>query len=42
MIRVLETAMPTAKAPTIGDNPTAAAMPTAAKNEAVVILHASL
>jgi hypothetical protein len=37
MTRVLATAMPTAKAPTIGERPTTAAMPAAAKNEAVVI-----
>ena len=38
MTRVLATAMPTAKAPTMGERPTAAAIPAAAKNEAVVPL----
>ena len=37
IILVLATAIPTANAPTIGDNPTAAAIPDAPKNEAVTI-----
>jgi hypothetical protein len=37
IIVVLATAMPTAKAPTIGDNPTDSAVPGAKKNDAVVM-----